>query len=176
MRPRMIAAALACAATITLSGCSLVPTSTTEVDDEQVFDDSTDSAPEEELIDDEAKFDGKYEGEFADPGEESNTGTVTFAVEGDTIVDFSAAPLAVCTNPSAVGGIEVIAVEVMIDEIDLSEDGRFRYSHTERVSDSVDIKQGYLVEGVLVDGEVRDGTIKLTRRCVATAGFEAIRM
>lgn len=175
MPKRVIAAALACVVTVVLAGCGSVPSPSDEFGDEQFTDNTSASSPDtqDSSDDDEYAFDGQYRGEYVDVDDESNTGTVTFTITNGVITDFQADPLAICNTPKTLSGIEVAAVVIDIDKIEVSDTGSFHYSITEPVSDDGTAKQTTHVEGRVDDGAVNDGVIELTQVCEVTANFTA---
>lgn len=120
--------------------------------------------------------DGRYTGELTDE-DGATYGEVSFKVakDGRLIKAFNTLVLSVCTNPDAIGGIEVIEVPFSFDRVQVSRDGRFAAEETFAADPPSDSSQTYALSGRLKNGRVRDGTIVLDGKCASNETFDAAR-
>lgn len=121
--------------------------------------------------------DGGYRGHYQDVDDRGDRGRVTFklARNGREIRAFRATPLAVCINPNAIGGIEVVPVPFRFDMVKVRRDGRFRKRDTVRADPPSDATQYYEVSGRLKNGRVQNGRMVLDKRCSSSETFTAKR-
>lgn len=166
MSQRAKFAAVACMISALLVGCSSQSSDMDEFDGDQIS--------QNQDADDGHADAGTYQGEYLDVDDSHNRGTVTFELVDGKITDFHADPLALCSDPNALNGIETRAVVVSVDEIAVSADGSFDYTHTE-TAEAVNDKQTFHVEGRIDGGDVQNGMIELSDQCEVTASFTAAR-
>ena len=92
---------------------------------------------------------------------------------GRAIRSFKASPLAVCINPDALGGIEVVSREFLIGEVRVSRTGRFHKRRT--ITLDGDSRQVFELSGRLRNGRVHDGRMVMERYCSSSERFTARR-
>lgn len=119
--------------------------------------------------------DGGYSGKLTNPSSED--GDVTFDVRknGRLIDDFETVVVAVCVNPNAIGGIEVVPVAVTLERVAVKRNGRFSTLVEGDVGGSVDGTQSYELEGKLKGNSVGGGSIALDGICDSENDFTAKR-
>lgn len=119
--------------------------------------------------------DGRYEGRYTD-GNASRWGEIKLRIrhDGRKIVRFRAVTTAVCVNPNAIGGIEVVPVAATFDRIGVNRRGRFSKKIRQIDPDS-DYKQTYRVSGRLKRSRIKGGNLRLEGRCAADRPFQAKR-
>lgn len=118
--------------------------------------------------------DGRYRGELSDEG--GSYGEVGFRVakNGRVIKGLKTSVLAVCINPNAIGGIEVVEVPVSFARIKVKRNGRFARSETVTAPPPSDAEQVYKLSGRLKSRRAT-GELVLDKRCSATVSFRAKR-
>lgn len=117
---------------------------------------------------------GRYRGQYRDVDDPGDRGRVMLKVAdgGRVIRSFEASPLAVCINPDAIGGIEVVSRDFLIGKVRVKSDGRFHKRRTVRLRG--DSRQVFELTGRLRKGRVH-GRILMERHCSSTERFSARR-
>ncbi|HVY77337.1 MAG TPA: hypothetical protein VG898_02400 [Solirubrobacterales bacterium] len=119
--------------------------------------------------------DGRYSGRYVDVDDPGDEGGVTFRVKGAGrwLYAFEASPLAVCVNPDAIGGIEVVSRDFLIGKVRVRSDGRFNKQRT--ISLGGDSQQVFRISGRILNGKVRNGRMTMEKHCSSVERFTAHR-
>jgi len=116
---------------------------------------------------------GRYIGHYEDVDDPDDQGSVVLKVRsnGNRIYAFKASPLAVCVNPDALGGIEVVSRDFLIGEVSVGSDGRFSKRRAIRLG--ADSRQVFKISGRLLNGNIRNGRMAMKEHCSSVERFTA---
>lgn len=114
--------------------------------------------------------DGRYEGRMK--GSETKV-SLKIDNDGRRVRGFKTVTTATCINPNSIGGLEVVALPVVVDSIKVKRNGRFE-DRTDRRYETGD-RFVTVVSGVLDGERITDGAVELERTCEGSDTFTAKR-
>lgn len=113
---------------------------------------------------------GRYDGKGSKPGEIK----LKVKRDGRQIRSFRTVTTAVCVNPNAIGGIEVLPTVVTIDRVRITRRGRFS-RQVKLIDKDRGYRQVYRLKGRFAGRKLIRGRLVLEGRCAAKRSFRAKR-